>query len=156
MYYKYLADEHGRSKNGNLKYLDELKRMAKEHRNNPTKAERIFWSEILQYDKIKYRFLRQKPINKFILDFYCSKLLLAIEIDGDSHNNKKYLDSERDIFLAKYNIKTIRYTNEQVFNKLNIIKDNLIKLIEEREKLVFCSPFVKGESGPATAGPKEI
>ena len=146
MYFKYLIDEHGRSKNGNLKYLDELKRMAKEHRNNPTKAERIFWSEILQYDKIKYRFLRQKPINRFILDFYCSKLLLAIEIDGDSHDNKKYLDSERDIFLAKYNIKTIRYTNEQVFNELNKIKDNLIKLIEEREKLVFCSPLVKGES----------
>lgn len=137
MHYKYLIDEHGRTKNGNLKYLDELKQMAKQQRNNPTKAEQIFWSEILQYDKIKYRFLRQKPINRFILDFYCSKLLLAIEIDGKSHNDKKYLDSERDIFLEKYNIKTIRYTNDQIFNELNKTKDNLVKLIKEREKVIF-------------------
>jgi len=57
MYYKYLHDEHGRSQNGNLKYLDELKRMARQYRNNPTEAEQAFWDEVLQYDKIKYRFL---------------------------------------------------------------------------------------------------
>lgn len=156
MYYKYLVGVDGRNKNGNLKYLDELRILAREKRNNPTKAEQIFWDQILQYDKIKYRFLRQKPISRFILDFYCSKLLLAIEIDGDSHEDKKYLDSERDIFFAKYNISTIRYTNEQVFNNLNKIKIDLIEKIKEREKIIFCSPFVKGESGPAIAGPKEI
>jgi len=156
MYYKYLVGEEGRNKNGNLKYLDELRILARNKRNNPTKAEQIFWDKILQYDKIKYRFLRQKPIGRFILDFYCSKLLLAIEIDGDSHNNKKYLDSERDIFFRKYNIVTIRYTNEQVFDNLDKIKIDLIEKIKEREKIVFCSPFVKGESGPAIAGPKEI
>lgn len=156
MYYKYLVGVEGRNKNGNLKYLDELRILARNKRNNPTKAEQIFWSEILQYDKIKYRFLRQKPINRFILDFYCSKLLLAIEIDGDSHNDKKYLDSERDIFLAKYNISTIRYTNKQVFNNLDKIKIDLIEKIKKREKIIFCSPFVKGESGPAIVGPKEI
>ena len=156
MYYKYLVGEEGRNKNGNLKYLDELRILARNKRNNPTKAEQIFWDKILQYDKIKYRFLRQKPIGRFILDFYCSKLLLAIEIDGDSHNNKKYLDSERDIFFRKYNIITIRYTNEQVFGNLDKIKIDLIEKIKEREKLIFSSPFVKGESSPAIAGPKEI
>jgi very-short-patch-repair endonuclease len=149
MHYKYLADEHGRSKNGNLKYLDELKRMARQYRNNPTKAEQIFWDEVLQYDKVKYRFLRQKPINRFILDFYCSKLLLAVEIDGNSHDDKKYLDSERDLFLEKYKIKTIRFTNGQVLNELENIKDILDEVIKEREKLVFGSPLVKGESGEA-------
>lgn len=135
--YKYLTDEHGRSKNGNLKYLDELKKMARQYRNNPTPSEKLFWDEVLQYDKLKYRFLRQKPINRYILDFYCSKLLLAIEIDGDSHDNKKYLDNERDLFLEKYKIKTIRYTNDQVLNELNEIKNDLVKIIKEREKLIF-------------------
>ena len=116
MYYKYLVGEEGRNKNGNLKYLDELRILARNKRNNPTKAEQIFWDKILQYDKIKYRFLRQKPIGRFILDFYCSKLLLAIEIDGDSHNNKKYLDSERDIFFRKYNIITIIPSNSNIIN----------------------------------------
>jgi len=144
VYYKYLIDEHGRSKNGNLKYLDELKRMARQYRNNPTNTEQIFWNEVLQYDKLKYRFLRQKPINRYILDFYCSKLLLAIEIDGDSHDNKKYLDNERDLFLEKYHIKTIRYSNDQVLNKLNEIKNDLVEIIKEREKLIFMPLFVKG------------
>jgi len=144
MYYKYLADEHGRGKSGNLKYLDELRIMARQYRNNPTKAEQIFWNEILQYDKIKYRFLRQKPINRYIMDFYCSKLMLAIEIDGDSHRSKEYLDTQRDIFLEKYQIKTVRYTNDQVFNELEKIKSDLKNIINERKKLVFSSPFVKG------------
>jgi very-short-patch-repair endonuclease len=137
MHYDYLIDEHGRGKNGNLKYLNELKIMARRYRNNPTKAEQIFWDEVLQYDKIKYRFLRQKPINRYILDFYCSKLMLAIEIDGDSHKIKRYLDFQRDIFLEKYCIKTIRYTNDQVLNELSKIKDDLKNIINEREKLVF-------------------
>ena len=73
MYYKYLVGVDGRNKNGNLKYLDELRILAREKRNNPTKAEQIFWDQILQYDKIKYRFLRQKPISRFILSKIQSK-----------------------------------------------------------------------------------
>jgi very-short-patch-repair endonuclease len=137
MYYKYLIDENGRSKNGNLKYLEDLRKLARNNRNNPTESEKIFWSKILQYDEIKYRFLRQKPIGRFILDFYCSKLLLAIEIDGDSHDTKKYLDNERDLFLEKYRIKTIRYTNSQVLNELSKIKNDLENEIKEREKMIF-------------------
>ncbi|MDD4107026.1 MAG: DUF559 domain-containing protein [Candidatus Shapirobacteria bacterium] len=137
MHYKYLIAEEGRNKNGNLQYLDELKRMARQKRNNPTKAEEIFWNKVLKYDKVKYRFLRQKPIDKFILDFYCSKLLLAIEIDGDSHKDKTKLDLERDIFLEKYNIETIRYTNEQVFNDLKNIKMDIIEKIKIREKIIY-------------------
>ncbi|MDD3002549.1 MAG: endonuclease domain-containing protein [Candidatus Shapirobacteria bacterium] len=146
MYYKYLIDENGRSKNGNLKYLEDLRKLARNNRNNPTEAERIFWSKVLQYDKIKYRFLRQKPIGRFILDFYCSKLLLAIEIDGDSHDTKKYLDNERDLFLKKYSIKTIRYTNGQVLNELNKIKSDLENKIKEREKIIFVPLWSKGKT----------
>jgi len=146
MYYRYLSDEHGKSKNGNLKYLDELRKIARQYRNNPTKTEKIFWDKVLQYDKIKYRFLRQKPINRFILDFYCSKLLLAIEIDGDSHKNKKYLDTQRDLFLEKYQIKTIRYTNDQVLNELNKIRADLNKIIKEREKIIFILLLSNGKA----------
>ena len=146
MYYKYLIDENGRSKNGNLKYFEDLRKLARDNRNNPTESEKMFWNQVLQYDKIKYRFLRQKPIGRFILDFYCSKLLLAIEIDGDSHKEKKYVDSERDLFLKKYNIKTIRFTNDQVFNELDKIKNDLFSLIKEREKLIFVPLWSKGKA----------
>jgi len=137
MYYKYLADEHGRSQNGNLKYLEGLREIARKFRNNPTETEAIFWKEILQFDKSNYRFLRQKPLNRFILDFYCPRLLLAIEIDGDSHDKKAYQDRERDIYLGYYNIKTIRYTVDQVKNNLEIIRNDLFKTIKERVLIVF-------------------
>lgn len=137
MKYRYMVGERGRSKSGNLRYLDELREMAKRNRNNPTIAEDIFWKKVLQYDKTKYRFLRQKPINRFILDFYCSKLLLAVEIDGDSHRDKEFIDRERDLLLEKYQIKTIRFTNDQVLNELEKVKNDLDKIIIEREKLIF-------------------
>jgi len=152
VYYKYLADENGRTKNGNLRYLDELKSMAREYRKKPTNAEKIFWKLILQGDRCQYRFLRQKPINRYILDFYCPRLMLAIEIDGDSHKNKYYLDKEREDLLNKYNIKTIRFTNDEVVNKLNLVKNRLEKMIKERELLVFGPLLSKGAVPPLRDG----
>ncbi|PIS32075.1 endonuclease, partial [Candidatus Peregrinibacteria bacterium CG08_land_8_20_14_0_20_41_10] len=68
-----------------IPYNQKLITKAKENRKNPTPAEKKMWYEILNSNKTGYRFLRQKPISNFILDFYCPKLLLAIEIDGDTH-----------------------------------------------------------------------
>jgi len=79
--------------------------------------------------KNKYKFVRQKPIFRFILDFYCRKLLLAIEIDGDSHNKKKNYDLERDNYLKAVNIKTIRFTNDEVLNNFNIVFKRLLPFL---------------------------
>lgn len=118
---KYLAPEEVRTKRGNLKYLDELRQLARNNRNNPTEAEKTMWN-ILRNKKLGFLFLRQKPMGKFILDFYCSKLMLAIEVDGDSHDNKKYLDKQRDLYLEQRGIKTIRFTNEEILNDIEKVK----------------------------------
>jgi len=94
-----------------VRYWPDLTFMAKQNRKNPTEAEKKMWNEYLSRDKTNYRFLRQKPIHRFILDFYCSKLNLAIEIDGDSHRKKKWTDADRDKFLYQIGINTIRFTN---------------------------------------------
>ena len=116
---KYLAPSEVRTQRSNLKYLDELRELGRKNRQNPTEAEYKIWKMILRNHKIKEKFLRQKPIGRYILDFYCSKLLLAIEIDGDSHDKKAYLDKSRDWYLDIRGIKTIRYTNGQVLNNIN-------------------------------------
>ena len=71
--------------------------------------------------------MRQKPIDRFILDFYCYELCLAIEIDGESHINKKDRDCLRDRFLKCCGIETLRFTNEEILNNMDrvekIIKD---------------------------------
>ena len=130
---KYKAPEESRTKIGNLKYLEELRTLSRNNRKNPTISEKIFW-KLLNYKKLDLKFLRQKPMGKFILDFYCSKLLLAIEIDGDSHDNKKYLDKERDLYLERRGIKTIRFKNQEILSDLDLVKSKLLIMIENRKK----------------------
>jgi very-short-patch-repair endonuclease len=123
-----------KTRSGIFRYLETLKPISRVNRNQPTKGELLFWKIVLKNDHTGYRFLRQKPLNRFILDFYCPKLLLAIEIDGSSHNNKKQLDDERDQYLLNLGIKTVRYTDEQVFADLRLINNDLLTKIKQREK----------------------
>ena len=104
---------------------------AKSMRKEMTRAEQRMWFEILQKRPGGYKFLRQKMIGSYILDFYCSKLMLAIEIDGDSHawpDAEKY-DSERTAFLKDLWITVIRYTNEDVYNRIDDVERNMLGYI---------------------------
>ena len=107
---------------GNLRYLEKLRWAAKINRNKMTKSESKIWYEFLKNRPMNYKFTRQKPIFRFVLDFYCSELLLAIEVDGDSHDFRASQDFERDKYLARMNIKTLRFRNEDVLN--NFFKIN--------------------------------
>ena len=123
-----ITGENYRTRRGNVRYLEELRILSKNNRNNPTEAESIMW-RFLRKNKYGYKFIRQKPILRFILDFYCSKLLLSIEIDGDSHSKKQSYDLERDNYLQNLNIKTIRFTNEEVLNDFNRILERLLPFL---------------------------
>ena len=114
---------------GNVNYLKELRELAKNNRKKPTTGEEIIWKEILMKRKTGYKFLRQKPINRFILDFYCSEINLAIEIDGSSHDKKKYYDEARDVFLKQVGIKTIRFTNDEVMDDIENVKKKIMIII---------------------------
>ncbi len=129
---KYLSPQGARTKIGNLRYVDNLRMLARDHRKNPTKAEELFW-KLLSYGRLGYKFTRQKPVGRFILDFYCSKLLLAIEVDGDSHDQKENYDKGRDLYLAQRGIKTIRYQNKEVENRTEEVKKDLLIKIAERK-----------------------
>ena len=108
-------------------YKQNLRAYSKKNRKNPTTAEKLFREKILKQDKTGYRFLRQKPLDNFIMDFYCPKLKLCIEIDGWYHQDEDQKDHDevRENILNTYDIKVIRYTNEEVFANLNNIKVNL-------------------------------
>lgn len=129
---KYLTDTRAKTSRLNIRYLSELRKIARNNRNNPTQAEFIMW-QYLRKNSFGYKFTRQKPINRFILDFYCSKLLICIEIDGDSHNHKQNYDLERDKFLENcLEIKTIRFTNEEVLTDFKSIREKLLPFIKGR------------------------
>jgi very-short-patch-repair endonuclease len=97
-----------------LPYNLQLVERAKELRKNMTPAEKKLWNNYLK--TFKFRVLRQRPINNFIVDFYCANLKLVIEVDGDSHftpEGKDY-DAERTAILEGYGLKVMRFTNENV------------------------------------------
>ena len=114
---------------GNIRYLSQLTLLSRKNRKTPTEAEQKIWQELLMKRKTGYKFLRQKPINRFVLDFYCSELNLAIEIDGGYHNKTKNYDEARDKFLYQVGITTIRFTNDEILNNINDVKVKLTNVI---------------------------
>jgi very-short-patch-repair endonuclease len=108
---------------------------AKELRSQPTKAEKIVWENILKKRPLGYKFRFQHPFYIFILDFYCHKLKLAFEIDGEIHQEKfqNMYDKERDQLLEEEGIKVIRITNEKIFKSLNETESIIINIIKSRK-----------------------
>ena len=117
-----------------IPYNPKLKERARELRRQCTPAEAALWKRIKSKQLLGYDFDRQKPINNFIVDFYCKDLMLAIELDGESHANKNEYDLERDIILSKLGIKTVRYTNDDIFNSIENICNDLMDIIRNREE----------------------
>lgn len=96
-----------------------------------TREESIIWS-FVRNNNLGYKFLKQKPIAQFILDFYCPKLLLAIEIDGGYHQLRKNYDDGRDLILIQRRIITLRYNNSNIINNTFQVKENIKQKIKER------------------------
>ena len=75
-----------------IPYDPKLKQLARELRNKSTLAEVLLWKHLKGKQIQGYDFHRQKPLDQYIVDFFCSELMLAIEIDGDSHDYKERED----------------------------------------------------------------
>ena len=114
-----------------LPYKRRLTRLARQNRNNPTPAEKKIWYEVLCRKQLEgYKFTRQKPLGGYIVDFYCSKLRLVIEIDGDSHAENKEYDEARTEALSQLGLRLLRYTNREVCNNIEGVFQDLMQIIE--------------------------
>ncbi len=91
-----------------------LQSFARELRKEMTKEERHLWYDFLRLQPV--RFLRQKPIGRYIVDFYCAQAKLVIELDGSQHFEEDALkkDEQRTRFLQTQGITVIRFTNRQI------------------------------------------
>ena len=98
-----------------------------------TLAEKLIWFNILSKRQLLgYKFVKQKLIFNYIVDFYCSKLLLIIEIDGPSHNLKIDYDKTRDEFLRSAGLTIIRIRNEKIIDDIEVVKEFLVNFINNR------------------------
>ena len=106
---------------------------AKKLRKNPTRAEQKLW-ERLNKNQLGVKFRRQHSVYKYIADFYCHKLKLVIEIDGEYHleSEQKKHDKYRAEDLNVFVINTLRFTNNQVLNNIELVLFNITKEINLR------------------------
>ncbi|MBN2084197.1 MAG: endonuclease domain-containing protein [Anaerolineales bacterium] len=92
---------------------------AKILRTSMTPAERLLWSR-LRRNATGVHFRRQAPLGKFILDFYCAKSKLAVEVDGDIHVNQTGHDNERSEWLnSQKQIRVLRVTNKEIIENMD-------------------------------------
>lgn len=96
-------------------------------RKEMTRAEKLLWQE-LRNKKLKgFKFRRQHPISFYIVDFYCHKLKLVIEVDGLYHDNEEQQikDKKRTAAIERHGLHIIRFTNEEVFTNLKGVLEKI-------------------------------
>lgn len=109
-------------------------------RKNTTEAEKRAWMYLRKRQICNERFLRQFSIKQFVLDFYCPRLRLAIEIDGGIHFANEDIiqyDLDRQKYIESLGIEFLRFVNDQVFENL----DEVMKMIKVKVKeMQFLNP----------------
>jgi very-short-patch-repair endonuclease len=121
-------------KNNIIKYNPALKKKARFLRKNSTLSEVLLWNKLKGRQLKGYQFLRQKPLNKYIVDFYCKRLRLAIVIDGDSHIDKEHSDIKRQKELESQGLLFLRFSDKQVKRNLNDVVQSISNWIDEYKK----------------------
>jgi very-short-patch-repair endonuclease len=110
----------------------EIIKRAQALRDNMTPAETTLWERISRSKFNGYYFRRQHPISRFIVDFYCHELLLAIELDGGVHSKSEVVerDEGRQYELENLGLRVIRFNNEEVLNNIDNLLSTLNTVIE--------------------------
>ncbi len=106
-----------------IPYNPKLKEVARQLRNNSTLAEVLLWLELKGHQMKGYDFHRQKPIDNYIVDFFCHELMLAIEIDGESHTWEKAGANEdiRQSVIESFGISFLRFDNKEVKQNMRFV-----------------------------------
>jgi very-short-patch-repair endonuclease len=115
-----------------LPFEKKLKLFARDLRKNMTDAEQLIWSKIRRKQLEDSQFYRQKNIGRYIVDFYCPKGKLIIEIDGGQHygNDGMKKDQERDRYLHDLGFDVLRFSDVDVLKNI----DGVIERIHEHLK----------------------
>ncbi|MFT4026474.1 MAG: DUF559 domain-containing protein [Novosphingobium sp.] len=97
--------------------LTELKKRAREMRNNPTEPEKRLWRHLSNGQLDGFKFRRQEVIGRVIVDFYCPAAKFVIEVDGETHADVER-DRRRDAYLGGFGLSVLHVTNQDVMRNI--------------------------------------
>jgi len=122
------------------------KRLRQSLRADMPSAESLLWSKLRRRQLMGYKFRRQYSVGKYIVDFYCAELRLAIELDGDSHfqSGAQARDKDREAFVKSFGIDFLRFRNVEVFEQLSAVLDSIERKLLEHPKPPCSPPLSKG------------
>ena len=112
------------------KVTKEKLQRAKELRRDMTLAEKILWEE-LRANKLGVHFRRQQVIVRFIVDFYCHKSALVVEVDGDVHDLQQDEDVRREKALREMGLRIVRFGNDEVMRRLSAVVGKIRELVSK-------------------------
>lgn len=120
-----------------MKLDPQLLEFAKTMRTNATDAENLMWQLLRAKRFMNLKFRRQHVIAPYIVDFYCHKLGLVIELDGSQHGTDqgKEYDAERTKFLEALDLMVVRYWNHDVLSRTDVVLGDLWKVCFELKKI---------------------
>jgi len=114
-------------------YNKKLKENSRKLRKSSTLSEVILWNQLKAGKLRGYKFNRQKPIDNYIVDFYCKELCLAIEVDGDSHTGKQLKDIYRVERIEKHDVFILRFPDIYVKKAIDLVINKLNEYIDAFE-----------------------
>ena len=115
-------------------YNPRLKKLARQLRRNSTLGEVLLWNELKRKQMMGYDFHRQKPIGEYIVDFYCPRPQLVIEIDGDSHFMREKKDAERQQKLEGVGLRFLRLDDLDVKFQIDKVLVTIRQWIEQHKE----------------------
>ena len=115
-----------------LPYNKDLLLRSRELRNNMTDTEKALWSRLRGKQLKGYQFYRQKIIGNYIVDFYCAKAKLVVEVDGAQHYSEEMLeaDKQREDYLRENALTVIRFSNLEVRKSLDGVVEGVLECLE--------------------------
>ncbi|HPP08537.1 MAG TPA: endonuclease domain-containing protein [bacterium] len=115
-----------------IHYDKKLKKFSRTLRQEMTDAERLFWSKVRMKQLNGYQFYRQRPIGEYVVDFYCPRAKLIIEIDGGQHyeDDGRRKDEMRDKFLSGIGLKILRFSDRDVIENIEGVVEHVLENLE--------------------------
>ncbi|MBI3880924.1 MAG: DUF559 domain-containing protein [Verrucomicrobia bacterium] len=126
------------------------KSLARRLRKADTWAEKLLWRWLRDRRFSDYKFRRQHPCGRYVLDFYCEEARLDIELDGSQHGfpEQQQHDTGRDAWLASQGIRVLRFWNSRLRREQQSIRDTIWLVLQERTPHPlpdYCRPMTEAE-----------
>jgi very-short-patch-repair endonuclease len=110
---------------------EKLRPITREMRGLPTEAEDLLWQRLRRHHLHGCKFRRQHSIERFIVDFYCAKARLVVEVDGPIHQYQGEQDLIRQEYLESHDLKVLRFSNDAVINNVDEVIKHILSFLPQ-------------------------